>query len=153
MSENQVTLVDQNQIKFNMTMTSILLIIGFLINSWIPVTIVIVCQISGAAGLSFAPYRLLFKHAAIPLGIVKPKKIPDHHTPHRFASLVGGIFNLIGLIFLLLGMVTAGWIFIAIVFVLSILNLFMNFCGGCFIYYNLNKFGVPGFTKSPVSAV
>ncbi len=150
MSEAQPTLVDQHQIKFNMAMTASLLVIGFLLNSWIPVAIAIVCQFSGAAGLSFAPYRVLYTRLIVPGGLVKPDKIPDHHTPHRFAALVGGLFDLIGLILLLAGVTVAGWIFIAIVFVLSNLNLWLGFCAGCFMYYMLNKLGVPGFVYSPV---
>ncbi len=150
MSEAKPTLVDQHQIKFNMAMTASLLVIGFLLNSWIPVAIAVVCQFSGAAGLSFAPYRVLYTRLVVPSGLVKPNKIPDHHAPHRFGALVGGLFDLIGLILLLAGVTVAGWIFIAIVFVLSNLNLWLGFCAGCFTYYMLNKLGVPGFVYSPV---
>lgn len=151
MSKVQSTLVDQHQIKFNMAMTASLLAIGFLLDSWIPVAIAIVCQFSGAAGLSFAPYRVLYTRLVVPGRLVKPNKIPDHHTPHRFGALVGGVFDLIGLILLLAGATFAGWIFIAIVFVLSNLNLWLSFCAGCFMYYMFNKLGVPGFIYSPVS--
>ena len=151
MSESQVTLIDQNQIKFNMAITALLLIIGYLLNDWIPVAIAIVCQFSGAAGLSFAPYRLLYSGIVLPAGLAKPNKIPDNHAPHRFASFIGGLFNLIGLILIVSGFQIIGWIFIGIVFVLSILNLFLGFCAGCFMYYIMNKLGVPGFRHSPIS--
>ncbi len=151
MSEDKQTLVDQQQIKFNMAVTASLLVIGYLLNSWYIIAIAIVCQFSGAAGLSFAPYRILYTKLVVPIGLVIPKKIPDNHAPHQFAALVGGMFNLIGVIFLLNGMAVVGWIFIAIVLVLSLLNLFLGFCAGCFMYYILNKFGVPGFGKSPIS--
>ncbi len=150
MTEAQPTLVDQNQIKFNMAMTASLLVIAYLLDSWILVAITIVCQFSGAAGLSFAPYRVLYTRLVVPSGLMKPNKIPDNHAPHRFAALVGGLFNLIGVILLLTGSTVAGWIFIAIVFVLSNLNLWLGFCAGCFMYYMLNKLGVPGFADSPV---
>ena len=97
MSEAKPRLVDQHQIKFNMAMTASLLVIGFLLNSWIPVAIAVVCQFSGAAGLSFAPYRVLYTRLVVPSGLVKPNTIPDHHAPHRFGALVGGLFNRIGL--------------------------------------------------------
>jgi hypothetical protein len=146
----QSTLVDQNQIKFNMAMTALLLIIGFLADSVIPVGIAILCQFAGAAGLRIAPYRLLYSRLVVPSGLVKPNKIPDHHTPHRFAALVGGLFNLIGVILLLAGFDVVGWVFIAIVFVLANLNLWLGFCAGCFMYYLFNKLGVPGFVVAPV---
>jgi hypothetical protein len=150
MSETKVTLVDQNQIKFNMAITASLLIIAYLLNNWIPVAIAIVCQFSGAAGLTFAPYRILYVHVVKRFGIMKPNEIPDNHAPHRFAAVVGGVFNLIGVILLMAGMDVIGWLFIGIVFVLSMLNLLLNFCAGCFMYYMFNKFGIPGFSHSPV---
>ncbi len=150
MSETKVTLIDQNQIKFNMAMTASLLIIGYLLNSWIPVAVAIVCQFSGAMGLTFAPYRIIYTRIVVPIGIMKPNKIPDNHAPHHFAALVGGLFDLIGVILILVGMSVTGWIFIGIVFLLSILNLFLGFCAGCFMYYTFNKLSIPGFSNSPV---
>jgi hypothetical protein len=37
-----------------------------------------------------------------------------------------------------------------VVVVLAALNLFLGFCAGCFVYYQLNRLGVPGFQYSPV---
>jgi hypothetical protein len=150
MKEEQTILVDQQQIKFNMAMTATLLAVGYLLSNWIPVAIAIVCQFSGGLGLSISPYRLLYIGLVLPTGLLKPKKIPDNHAPHRFAAFIGGLFDLIGIILIIMGFEIVGWIFIGIVFVLSILNLFLGFCAGCFMYYIMNKFGVPGFGHSPV---
>lgn len=150
MEDKQETLVDQQQIKFNMAVTAILLVLGYLLNSWIPVAVAIVCQFAGSFGLSFAPYRLLYIGLVVPTGLMKPKEIPDNHAPHRFAAFVGGLFNLIGLVLILFGFDIIGWVFVGIVFVLSILNLFLAFCAGCFMYYMLNKFGVPGFKHAEI---
>lgn len=150
MDHEHPTFVDQQQIKFNMAMTALLLAVGYLLNSWIPVAIAIVSQFSGGLGLSIAPYRLLYIGIVLPSGLLKPRKIPDNHAPHRFAAFVGGLFDLIGVILIIMGFQVAGWAFIGIVFVLSILNLFLGFCAGCFMYYIMNKFGVPGFSHSPV---
>ena len=150
MKEEQSSLVDQQQIKFNMAATALLLTSGYLLNNWIFVAIAIFCQITGSIGLSIAPYRLLYKTLMLPMGLVKPNPIPDHHAPHRFAALVGAIFNVLGLYLILTGSNTAGWVFVGIVFVLSLLNLFLGFCAGCFMYYILNKLGVPGFKYSKI---
>jgi hypothetical protein len=37
-----------------------------------------------------------------------------------------------------------------IVVVLAAVNLFLGFCVGCFVYYQLNKLGVPGFEYAPI---
>lgn len=150
MENQQTVLVDQQQIKFNMALTAILLALGYLLNNWVPVAVTIVCQLTGSLGLSIAPYRLLYINLVVPSGLIKPNEIPDNHAPHRFAALVGGLFNVIGLVLLLTGFDISGWIFIGIVFVLSILNLFLNFCAGCFMYYMLNKIGVPGFKHAEI---
>ena len=150
MKENQPTLVDQNQIKFNMAVTALLLALAYLLNSWVPVAVAIVCQFTGSLGLLFAPYRLLYIGLIVPSGLAKPNTIPDNHAPHRFAAFIGGLFNLIGLFLILSGFDISGWVFVGIVFVLSLLNLFLNFCAGCFMYYMLNKFGVPGFKYAQV---
>ena len=150
MKEEQPTLVDQQQIKFNMAATALILISGYLLNNWILVAIAIFCQFSGSLGLSISPYRLLYKYLMLPMGLVKPNPIPDNHAPHRFAAFIGGLFNVIGLYLIIAGYDIAGWIFVGIVFVLSLLNLFLGFCAGCFMYYIMNKLGVPGFKYSKI---
>ena len=77
MEKNQPTLVDQNQIKFNMAVTALLLALAYLLNSWVPVAVAIVCQFTGSLGLLFAPYRLLYIGLIVPSGLVKPNAIPD----------------------------------------------------------------------------
>ncbi|MBK9747971.1 MAG: DUF4395 family protein [Chloroflexi bacterium] len=37
-----------------------------------------------------------------------------------------------------------------IVIVLANLNFWLNFCVGCLMYYQLNRFGVPGFKYAPI---
>ena len=152
MSQAQATLVDQHQIKFNMAATAILLALAFIVNSWVIVAVTVICQLMGAAGLPFAPYRLIYTMLVVPSGLVKPNAVLDHHAPHRFAALVGGVFNLIGIAFLLADQDVLGWIFVGIVFVLSNLNLWLGFCAGCFCYYIMNRIGVPGFVHSPVGS-
>jgi len=150
MKGEQPTLVDQQQIKFNMAATALLLTTAYLLNNWIFVAIAIFCQLTGSLGLSIAPYRLMYTKLILPSGLLKPHAIPDNHAPHRFAAFVGALFNGIGLYFLLSGANIAGWIFVGIVFVLSLLNLFLGFCAGCFMYYMMNKLGVPGFNNAQV---
>jgi hypothetical protein len=38
------------------------------------------------------------------------------------------------------------WIVVA----LAALNLFAGICVGCIIYYQLHRFGIPGFTHAPL---
>ena len=42
------------------------------------------------------------------------------------------------------------WVMVGLVIVLAALNLFLGFCAGCFVYYQLSKLGVPGFDRRPM---
>jgi hypothetical protein len=76
--------------------------------------------------------------------------IEDNPEPHRFSQGLGALFVGIGLLFMLAGLPAVGWAFVWLVIGLASLSLFLNFCAGCFMYYQLNKLGVPGFRHSPV---
>jgi hypothetical protein len=38
-----------------------------------------------------------------------------------------------------------------LVVTLAALNLFLGFCAGCFVYYQLNRLQVPGFDHRPLA--
>ncbi len=142
--------VDHTGLKTGMVATIILLILAFVLNSVVLVAFVALAQLLGAAGVPYAPYALLYKHVVRPSGLVKPHIIPDNPEPHRFAMLVGGIFNTAATLALLADIPTLAWILVGIVVVLANLNFWLNFCAGCWMYYQLNRFGVPGFDRSPL---
>ncbi|MCA9894078.1 MAG: DUF4395 domain-containing protein [Anaerolineae bacterium] len=139
--------VDLNVIKFSQACTILLLSAGFIVDSWVLVAIAAICQLLGATGAQYAPYCFLYDNVAKRMGLVKPNVKPDFSQPHHFASFVGGAMDVIGFALLAAGS-AAGWIFVAIVFVLANLNLWISFCAGCMMYYQLNRLGMPGFTAS-----
>lgn len=143
------TKVDQNGLKTGQALTIVILLLAFLIgeSAWALVAFVAVAQLLGALNVSFAPYRvfyLLIKQA----GWIKPNPQPDHAQPHRFAMLVGALFNGGATVALLLGNAVLGWSLVWVVIALANLNFWVNFCVGCWVYYQLNRLGVPGFTVS-----
>jgi hypothetical protein len=83
---------------------------------------------------------------------VTPRVIVDNPEPHRFAQGLGGVFVALAVAALLLGQPLAGWILVWLVIVLAALNLFLNFCAGCFLYYQLNRLGMPGFDSGPLTS-
>jgi hypothetical protein len=99
----------------------------------------------------FAPYRLAYQYALKPLGMVKPRPITDNPEPHRFAMLVGALVNGLATVALWLNAALLGWLLVGVVVVLANLNFWLNFCAGCWMYYQLHKLGVPGFTQSPLT--
>ncbi|MBE2269710.1 MAG: DUF4395 family protein, partial [Anaerolinea sp.] len=81
---------------------------------------------------------------------VQPNVIPDNPEPHRFAMLVGAIFNAVATLALLLDAAALGWVLVWVVIVLANLNFWLNFCLGCWMYYQFNRLGIPGFKVAPL---
>lgn len=142
--------VDQNGLKTGQALTIILLVLGFVLNSWVLVAFVGIAQLLGGLGLTFAPYRLIYLYLVKPAGIIKPRIEADNPQPHRFAMLVGAVFNGAATIALLANVVVVGWTLVWIVIALANLNFWLNFCLGCWMYYQFNRLGVPGFSVSPI---
>lgn len=142
--------VDHSGLKTGQAATILLLILAFVVNSTVLVAFVALAQLLGALDVPFAPYRLLYQRVLKPGGLVKPHVISDNPEPHRFAMLVGAIFNGVATLALLANAPTLAWILVAIVIVLANLNFWLNFCAGCWMYYQLNRLGIPGFTQTPI---
>lgn len=144
--------VDHTGLKVGMALTIILLLAGFILNNWALAAFVAFAQLTGALALPFAPYRLIYQNIVKPSGIVKPNVITDNPEPHRFALLVGAIFNAVGTVLIISGAGTVGWVLVWIVIALANLNFWLNFCAGCWMYYLFNRVGIPGFNIAPIGA-
>jgi len=151
MATNQVLRkVDQNGMKVGQAVTILLLIAAFVLNVWPLVAFVALAQLLGALDVPFAPYRLFYQNVVKAAGWVKPNIITDNPEPHRFAMLVGALFNGLATLALLAGAAMVGWVLVAIVVVLANLNFWLNFCAGCWMYYQLNRLGIKGFDRAPI---
>lgn len=144
--------VDQTGLKVGQALTIILLMIAFLINSWVLVAFVGIAQLFGGLGLSFSPYRLIYQNIVKPTGLVHPKIEADNPQPHRFAMLVGAVFNVTATVVLISNLALLGWALVWIVIVLANINFWLNFCLGCWMYYQLNRLGIPGFDVAPLKS-
>lgn len=145
-------MVDHTGLKTGIGATIVLLLLAFVLDSWVIVGFVAVAQLLGALAVPFAPYKLFYQFVVKPSGLVQPNVIRDNPEPHRFSMLVGSVFNAAGVVALLAGVDVLGWILVGIVVVLANLNFWLNFCLGCWMYYQFNRLGVPGFTVSPVES-
>ncbi|MBC8505822.1 MAG: DUF4395 domain-containing protein [Anaerolineales bacterium] len=144
---NKLTKVDHTALKTNQALIITLNVLAFILNvPWLAliVTVVMILGIlRKKPGFGFI-YRLLK-----PSGWPKPDVIMDNPEPHRFAQGFGAVVMLIGSVSLYTGALTLGWALIWLVVALAALNLFAGFCIGCALYYWLNRFNLPGFSKSP----
>jgi hypothetical protein len=62
--------------------------------------------------------------------------------PHQFAQGVGSVVLLLGALALFAGATTIGWVLVLIVAALAFVNLSIQFCVGCFLYFQLDRIGL-----------
>ena len=142
--------VDQSALKVNQAFIIALLIGAFLLDSWLLVTFVGLAMLLGTAVPRLALFKQIYKRILQPANLVKAHVVPDNPEPHRFAQGFGGVVLALAVATLLLGQGVAGWVLVWVVITLAGLNLFLGFCAGCFVYYQLNRLNVPGFERSPL---
>lgn len=143
--------VDQTGLKVGQAITIIVLIAAYILDNYWLVAFVALAQLLSALNLPFAPYRLAYLYLLKPTGLVRARPIPDNPEPHRFSLLIGAIFNGAATLALLFNQSLIGWVLVGIVIALANLNFWLNFCAGCWMYYQFNKWGIPGFAYAPIA--
>ncbi|NDJ52698.1 MAG: DUF4395 domain-containing protein [Chloroflexi bacterium] len=149
-SEQPIRQVDQSALRVNQALIISLLVLAFVFNLWWLVAFVSAVMIIGTIWPDAALFKLIYKNILKPANLVEPDVIPDNPEPHRFAQALGGLFTFGSAASLLLGLPALGWTLAWVVIVLAGLNLFLGFCVGCFVYYQFNRLGVPGFSVAPI---
>jgi hypothetical protein len=150
MSNTTLRKVDHSALRTNQAFIIALLLAAFLFNLWPLVAFVSAVMITGTIFPEAGLFKRIYRHLLKPAGIIRPDVIADNPEPHLFAQGLGGAFTLASTLALLAGAGTLGWALTWLVIVLAALNLFLGFCAGCFVYYQLNRLGVPGFKAAPV---
>ena len=135
--------VDTTALRFNQISIITFTLLGFLLN--LPVLVLFVGLVLAIGTIS--PKAALFKQFYLkvlkPNNILKANVIDDDPAPHQFAQGVGALFLLAsaGILFISPAVVL-GWALAWIVIILAAVNLVFNFCAGCFMYFQLDKFGL-----------
>jgi hypothetical protein len=140
--------VDHSAMTVNQIIIIILSILAFVLDQpWLAAFVAAVMVLGTLVGRPgfFPIYALILK----PIGIVKPHVLLDNPEPHRFAQGFGAVVLGTGTGLLFGGFALGGWALVWLVVGLAALNAFAGFCAGCFVYYWLTRFKVPGFSKSP----
>lgn len=141
-------MVDHNALRSNQAAIIVTLLVAFVTDALVLVGLVALLMLTGTA-LRTQAFSWLYRRILIPLGLVRPDPVPDHPAPHRFAQGLGGGFLVVASLALVLSAPILGWALAWLVIVLAAVNLFLGFCAGCFVYYWLARWNVPGFTHSP----
>jgi hypothetical protein len=142
--------VDHSALRVNQTLIITFLVLAFVLDSPLLVGFVAAVMLAGTAAPQLALFQQLYRRVLKPAGLVKPHVIEDNPEPHRFAQGMGGAFVALGWLALMAGQPVLGWALVWLVVGLAAANLFLGFCAGCFVYYQLNRLGAPGFRYSRV---
>lgn len=152
MASDTVRRVDHSALRTNQAFIIVLLLTAFVLDLPALVAFVAAVMIIGTIWPAAGLFKRIYRHVLRPVGLVRPDVIDDNPEPHRFAQGLGGTFTAAATVALLLGVPVVGWALAWLVIALAALNLFLGFCAGCFVYYQLNRLGVPGFERAPLSA-
>ncbi len=142
--------VDHTALKFNQASIIALNGLGWVLNQPALVAFVALVMLAGTVVPAAALFQQIYFRILKPRGWLRPRVLTDNPEPHRFAQGLGGSVLALGAILLFLGYSPIGWALAWVVIVLAALNLFFGFCAGCFVYYQLSRLGVPGFTARPI---
>lgn len=134
--------VDHTALRFNQASIIVLLILGFVLDQRWVVALVAAVMLIGTWWPGAGLFKLIYARGLKPLGLLKPNPVIDTPQPHLFAQGIGGLFLLASTLALFLGAPVLGWVLAGIVVVLAAVNLFLGFCVGCFMYYQLARRGV-----------
>ncbi len=143
--------VDHSAIRVNQAFIIALLVLAFVFNSIALAGFVALVMLVGTAVPELALFQQVYRRALKPAGIVRPDVVPDNPEPHRFAQGFGGTVVALGVLALAMGAAGLGWALVWLVGFLAAANLFLGFCAGCFVYYQLNRLGVPGFRHGRIT--
>lgn len=138
--------VDKSALKFNQIFIVLLVSVSFVINLPGLIALTSAVMIIGSLFQEASLFRIVYLNIIKPSGIMKPEIVHESNSPHLFSQRMGGIVLLIS--FLLLefiqtgtGIIT-GWSISILVAVLAFINVALNFCTGCWIYFQLQKSGL-----------
>ena len=135
--------VDTTALKFNQVSLVSLTLLGFLFNQpWLVLFVGLVLAV-GTIFPAAALFKQIYLKLLKPNNILRPNLVDDDPAPHQFAQGVGGAFLLgsSAALFTLPGSIL-GWALAWLVIILAVVNLAFRFCAGCFVYYQLARWGM-----------
>lgn len=139
---NQSSIVDYSALRVNQASIITLLALAFLLNQpWLVVFVAAVMWI-GTLAPRAGLFKLFYKHVLKPLRVVRPAPKADDPNPHLFAQGVGALFLTLASLALFSGASLIGWALVGVVVTLAAVNLFLGFCLGCLMYYQLARRGI-----------
>jgi hypothetical protein len=135
--------VDTTRIKFNQASIIAFMLLAYALDvPWLVLFVGLVLGV-GTVWPKGALFQQVYGQVLKPWGVLKPHVIEDDPTPHRFAQGLGAtVLGLSSLALLVLNAPVLGWLLAGLVAALAAINLLLDFCAGCFVYYQLTRLGL-----------
>ena len=137
--------LDRNTLRTNQAAIVALTVLAFVLGAEVGRWLVLFTGLVLALGTlhpAFALFKQLHLRVLKPAGLLGPNVRAEDPMPHQFAQAVGAAFLLAAFVALLAGAVVVGWVLNWIVTALAFINLTVQFCAGCFVYYQLDRVGL-----------
>jgi hypothetical protein len=132
--------IDRTALKFNQSSIVIFTGLAFILNIYWLAAVVGIIMLSDTLIPGTGLFKLFYKYIVRPSKILKPLISEESRTPHQFAQGMGGSFLILSFILLrFLNLPVLGWGISFIVMAFAFINVTLNFCAGCFIYFQLQK--------------
>jgi hypothetical protein len=143
-----VAKVDHNAIKFNQVSIAVVSSAAYLLDRPHLAGLLALVLAVATARPSWGLFRILYQRVALRFRLLQPHVLDDDPAPHRFAQGVGAAFLALGWLALGVQAATLGWLLVILVAALAMVNVVFDFCAGCFVYYQLRRFGLIGRTAA-----
>lgn len=134
--------VDHSALRTNQTLIILFLVLGFLLEQRWLVGFVALVMLVGTIRPEFGLFKLFYSAVLKPAGLIKPDVQPDEPQPHLFAQALGALFLMAAVAGFFLNAPLVAWGLSFAVAGLAFVNLFFDFCLGCFIFFQLARVGV-----------
>src|SRR6516164_6111477 len=123
-------MIDPRGHRFGAGVSAILLAIAFVTGTpWLVAAVLLSIGVSGAFGLQFSIYGVIWRRIARALAL--PKIEPEHEYPPRFAQVLGSVALILALVAFAIGATPIGWLFALAVAGLQTLLAVTGYCLGC----------------------
>lgn len=137
--------VDRNTLRTNQAFIVGLTVLAFILGSEIGRWLVLFTGLVMALGTlheSFALFKQVHRRLLKPAGILGSDVHIEDPMPHQFAQGMGSVFLLLAFAALAVGATNVGWALTWMVAALAFVNLTVQFCAGCFVYFQLDRRGL-----------
>lgn len=136
--------VDRNTLRTQQACIVAFTILGFVLGAdlgrWLVLFVGVVLTVSTIYP-PLALFKQFHRHVLKPFGILGADVHDEDPMPHTFAQSMGAAFMLLAFAALVGGAEVIGWVLAWIVVALAFINLTVQFCAGCFIYFQLDRQG------------